>query len=120
MAHAFHKEKRKSFTPQQRAKIFLECKGICSQCERKLGPADDYIVEHLKALENGGNNDAENLGITCSWCKPVKDAKDHAQAAKTRHVATKHVVPGKQRKTGFKTNKNGPFKKLMSGKTVPR
>ncbi len=119
MTHAFHTTQRKNFTPQQRAKVFLDNEGTCSQCTRKLTSKDDWIVEHETALENGGSNEASNLKITCLWCKPKKDAVDHKIAAKTRHKATKHVVPGKHRKTGFATNKNSKYKKRMDG-TVER
>lgn len=73
-------------------------------CLRKLKPGDDWIVEHGIAIENGGTNHHSNLDITCTWCKPVKDAEDHAKAAKSRHVATAHVVPRKRRdkRRGFK------------------
>lgn len=77
---------------------------MCHRCRRKLRPGDDWIDEHLVALENGGTNDLSNRGITCTWCKPHKDAEDHKKAAKSRHVATAHVVPTKRRdkRRGFK------------------
>ena len=101
---AFHHDPRKRLTDQQRAKLFLECGGMCHRCRRKLRPGDDWIDEHLTALENGGTNDLSNRGITCTWCKPHKDAEDHKKAAKSRHVATAHVVPTKRRdkRRGFK------------------
>lgn len=104
MTHAFHTNARKQLTPQQKAKLFLERGGRCHRCMRKLRTADVWIVEHLRALENGGTNDWENLTITCAWCFPKKNKDDDAIAKKTRHVATKHVVPTKERKSqrGFK------------------
>ena len=95
---AFHTNPRKSLTDQQKAKLFLERGGRCHRCKRKLGPADVWIVEHVQALENGGTNDWENLDLTCSWCLPEKNREDHGKAAKTRHVATKHIVPKSERK----------------------
>ena len=101
---AFETTPRKQFTAQQKAKLFLERAGKCHCCGRTLRPGDGWIVEHVQALENGGSNDPSNLDITCEWCKPKKDAEDHAKAAKTRHVATKHVVPSSERKSrrGFR------------------
>lgn len=96
--NAFTTNPRKTLTDQQKAKLFLERHGCCRECGRRLGPADKWIVEHVIALENGGTNDWDNLGITCEWCKPKKDAADHAKAAKTRSVATNHVVPRSERK----------------------
>ena len=94
---AFHHDPRIRLTPQRVAKLFLERNGCCRECGRKLGPSDDYIVEHVIALENGGTNDWENLGITCSWCKPKKDAEDHGKAAGNRSKATKHFLSKSER-----------------------
>jgi 5-methylcytosine-specific restriction endonuclease McrA len=86
-------------------------------CGRKLHPGDQWIVEHVIALENGGSNDWDNLGITCSWCKLGKDRRDHAQAAKQRRVATRHLIPRTMRPSkGW----NKKFKKKINGKVVPR
>lgn len=90
---AFHHAPRIRLSEQQIAKLFMARNGCCRECGRKLYPGDQWIVEHIIALENGGTNDWENLGITCGWCKPQKDARDHAQAGKQRRVATRHVVP---------------------------
>lgn len=99
MTHAFHTNPRKTLTDQQKAKLFLERGGRCHRCFRKLRPPRDvWIVEHLRALENGGANDWENLTITCAWCFPKKNKEDDAIAKKIRHVATKHIVPTKERK----------------------
>jgi 5-methylcytosine-specific restriction protein A len=97
MTHAFEHVPRKQFTDQQRAKIFLERGGKCHKCERKLGSGDDWILEHIIALQNGGTNDAANLGVTCSWCLPAKNKADAGLAAKGRAIATAHVVPRKRR-----------------------
>jgi len=100
----WHHTKRQTLSPQKRAKLFLERHGKCHRCTRILRPSDTWIVEHVIALENGGSNDWENLDITCSWCKPEKDAADHGKAAKSRRVATKHVLPKSQRsgRSGFR------------------
>ncbi len=113
----WHHNARVRLTPQKVAKLFLERHGCCRECGRKLGPADDYIVEHVIALENGGSNDWDNLGITCSWCKPKKDAEDHAQAGKQRRAATRHLLPKSLRKSKFRT---GKWKRKVNGQTVER
>jgi 5-methylcytosine-specific restriction endonuclease McrA len=98
MRTPWHHEPRVRISEQQVAKLFLEHDGRCGQCKRKLGPSDDYIVEHVLALENGGTNDWDNLGITCAWCKPAKDAADHKAAGHARRVATKHIISKSMRK----------------------
>lgn len=104
---AWHHDPRIRLTDQQIAKLFLERHGCCRECGRKLGPSDSWIVEHVIALENGGTNDWGNLGLTCSWCKPDKDARDHAQAGKQRRVATRHLVCKPMRKRSALSRKHG-------------
>jgi 5-methylcytosine-specific restriction protein A len=98
MRSAWHHDPRIRLSQQQTAKLFVERGGRCRECGRKLGPADDYIVEHVTALECGGSNAWENLGITGLCCKAKKDAADHAQAGKQRRTATKHLVSKSMRK----------------------
>ena len=98
MRSAWHHDPRIRLTEQQVAKLFLERHGCCRECGRKLTSRDDYVIEHVIALENGGTNDFDNLGLTCMWCKPEKDARDHSQAGKQRRTATKHLVSKSMRK----------------------
>lgn len=102
-----------------RLRVFERCEGRCGECGRKIGPADTWIIEHLIALVNGGQNRESNLGVTCGWCKPAKDKRDVAQKAKGARVRKKH--------TGIKTkssrlipgSKGSGFRRRMDG-TVER
>ena len=121
--HAFKTNDRKALTDQQKARLFLERGGLCHCCGRKLGPADKWTDEHIIALENGGTNAWENRGICCSWCFKPKNAADDKIAAKTRAVATKHVVPKSERKTKGRPlagTKASGWKKKINGETVRR
>lgn len=91
--------KRGSMSPQRIARIFAAAGGKCHLCGRKLGPADDYDIDHVIALENGGTDDDENLRPACSWCHVEKTGSDHEQAGHGRRVYTKHVVPKRFRKS---------------------
>jgi hypothetical protein len=112
MSNPFEHDRRKSMTPQQRARIFAANKGCCGWinagkqegCGRKLTAHDKWRVEHGNALENGGTDKDDNKGISCGWCWPAKDAEDHGKAAHNRKTYTKHVVPTADRKSsrGFK------------------
>lgn len=65
---------------------------------------DAWIIEHRIAIINGGANAEPNLCLSCSWCKPLKDAEDVAQKAKTYSVRSKHVLPAqapKMQSRGF-------------------
>ena len=96
--HAFKHEPREYLTDHQKAALFLERGGKCHKCERKLRSGSKWIVEHLIALSCGGTNDWKNLGITCEWCLPAKNAEDAAKAAKIRAVAVASVLPTDQRR----------------------
>lgn len=102
MTDAFTPTPRRSMTPQRRARIYAQERGICWKCERRLSPGDLWSVEHVIALENGGPDDDANCRVTCDWCKLGKDREDHALAAKGRARATKHTVPGRHPKRGFR------------------
>lgn len=92
--NSFVHEKRGSMTPQRVARVFQACGGRCHRCQRKLGPSDDYAIDHVIALENGGTDDDSNLAPICDWCHDTeKTPADHALAGHGRRMATKHVVP---------------------------
>lgn len=94
----FEHPQRIKRTPQQRAAIFLTRGGHCHKCTRPLGPADDWDLDHIIALENGGTDDDDNLAPICDWCHTDKTGEDHAAAGHGRRMATKHLVPKRFRK----------------------
>lgn len=98
MTSTFRHHKRGSMTPQRMARIFEAAGGRCHRCNRKLGPADDYDIDHLIALENGGTDDDTNLAPCCDWCHTDKTADDHALAGHGRRMATMHKVPRRFRR----------------------
>lgn len=92
----FTHHSRGSMTGQRALRIFEAGGGRCAseRCgHRKLGPADDWDIDHIIALENGGTDDDENLQVLCSWCHSGKTGDDHALAGKGRRMATKAKVP---------------------------
>ena len=102
--NVFEHHKRGSMSAQRMARIFLARDGHCHRCTRKLGPADDWDVDHILALENGGTDDEANLAPCCSWCHVEKTGDDHALAGHGRRMATKHTVPKRFRKgRGWRT-----------------
>ena len=113
----WHHDPRIRISDPQAVKLFLERGGCCRECGHRLKPGDDWIVEHVIALECGGSNDWGNLGITGACCKPIKDAADHAQAAKQRHTATRHFISSSMRKRKWLNSK---FKKKLSGEVIER
>lgn len=77
--------------PRVRLRVWDRCEGKCGQCGRKIRPGEGWTLEHLVALINGGKNAEDNLGVTCDWCLPAKNAADVAMKAKTAAVRSKHL-----------------------------
>jgi len=99
MTNPFVHIKRKRFTPYDYARCFAKCEGRCYECGRKLRPGDDYDMDHITALENGGTNEDDNLAIICKWCHVEKTADDHSMAGHARRTYTKHHVPSRFRRS---------------------
>lgn len=118
MRSAWHHDPRIKLSEQKAAKLFLEHGGKCDICKRVLRVGDDWIVEHILALENGGTNDWSNLGITCAWCKPAKDAEDHAAAGHSRRASAKQIVSKSMRKRSALSRKPGSKFNWRQGRYV--
>lgn len=56
------------------ADILKMQRGRCAYCKHKVG--DDYHVDHITALINGGSNDRKNLQVLCPTCNMSKHRKD--------------------------------------------
>jgi 5-methylcytosine-specific restriction endonuclease McrA len=89
-----------------RLRVFTRCEGRCHRCNRKIGPADKWTLEHLIALILGGQNRESNLGITCDWCLPIKNGEDQAAKSKLARIEKRH--------RGLKATTRG-FRKLPPG-----
>lgn len=123
MTHAFKHEKREYLTDHERADLFLEKDGRCHVCRRKLRSGDSWTAEHFNALSTGGSNKWRNWDVTCSWCRPKKDADDATKAAKIRAVAVSMVIPTDQRQKRGRPmdgTKRSRFKKHMDGRVTLR
>ena len=99
--------------PRVRLRVWERCEGKCHKCQRKIPVGDKWILEHLIALINGGANAEPNLCLTCSWCKPIKDAEDVAEKAKTYAVKAKHLLPRKPSRL-----RSAPFPKSEPQRTA--
>lgn len=90
---------RRSMTPLRALKVFESCGGKCAECKRKLGAADDWDIDHVIALVNGGSDDDGNLQVLCEWCHGTKTADDVALAGHGRRMAAKRTVPKRFRQS---------------------
>ena len=99
MTSPFHHEKRKVFSPTERAKILVDAGERCAKCTREIGIGVDWDVDHIIALENGGTNDASNLQVLCDWCHVPKTSDDHRSASRSKRVYVSQRVPARFRRS---------------------
>ena len=104
--------------PRVRLRVFERCAGKCHRCGRKIGPADKWTLEHLIALILGGRNAEDNMGLTCSWCLPVKNAEDQAGKSKLANIQKRDR--GIRKPSSMPGSRNSKFKRRMDGTVVPR
>lgn len=95
----FRHDARGSMHAARVARIYAANDGRCHECGRKLGPQDEYEIDHKIALARGGTDDDANLAPICEGCHIIKTRDDVEEAAKIKRVATKHTVPKKFRKS---------------------
>lgn len=74
-----------------RLRVWDREEGKCHRCRRKIPANDAWIIEHRHAIILGGANAEPNLCLTCSWCKPEKDAEDAAAKSKIASTRAKHL-----------------------------
>ena len=78
-------------------RVWDKKKGRCHRCTRKIPTGDNWVLEHVKALINGGENRESNLDLTCSWCVPEKNAEDMAEKSKVATIRKRHLGITKKR-----------------------
>lgn len=101
-----------------RVRVFDRVGGRCHRCRRKINAGDKWVCEHLTALINGGLNAESNLGVTCEWCLPVKNAQDVAEKSKVYKRRKSHL--GIRKPSRLACSKDSPWKKKLDGTVVRR
>lgn len=98
--------------------MFDKRNGRCHRCTRKIQAGESWTCEHIVALINGGLNRESNLGLTCGWCLPLKNAQDVSEKSKVYRVKKRHR--GLRKKSRFGCARSGKWKKKISGEVVRR
>ena len=102
--------------PRVRLRVFEQHGGRCHLSGRKIMPGDQWDLDHVKALINGGENRESNLAPALRDKHREKTAADVAEKAKTDRMAAKHLGIWKPKTRGFDKR----LRKRMDGTVVPR
>lgn len=107
--------------PRVRLRVWDRELGRCHRCTRDIEPHSAWIIEHLKALINGGENREANLCLSCEWCKPQKDREDVAiKSTVARKKKSMLGIPNKTKSRPMPGSKASGLKKRMDGTVVRR
>lgn len=74
-----------------RLRVWDRCQGLCHRCGRKIRAGERWVLEHLKAIINGGRNAEDNLGLSCCNCIAPKNAEDVAEKSMIVRKRVKHL-----------------------------
>ena len=92
--------------------VILESSGKCAWCDRDL-VNQDFEIDHIVALINGGAHDEDNLAMTCIRCNrkkseksPIKFALEIVaetgiQTTLTKHILDQHDIKPQQQTSLF-------------------
>lgn len=66
--------KRPKVSKTKRKRIYQRDDGMCVYCGKKLSK-NEFWIDHIKPLSRGGNNEDENLAVSCRKCNLSKGTK---------------------------------------------
>jgi len=113
--------RRRKMTPSRALKIWEQHKGVCVLCKEPIdGVRDDWFIEHVRALENGGSDEDDNLGPAHLWHKATKDAEDHSLAARSKRIKRRHLGIKRRKGPPIPGSKDSPWKRKLDGTLVRR
>jgi 5-methylcytosine-specific restriction protein A len=92
---------RRKLSPRDRLAVWEAHGGLCCICAGRIdGVRERWIVEHVRALELGGEDERANLRPAHEACAIDKTKTDHAMAAKAKRVKQRHI--GIKRPSSFR------------------
>jgi 5-methylcytosine-specific restriction endonuclease McrA len=111
---------RKRLSAHRRLQIWEWARGICVLCQQPIEAARErWIIEHIRALELGGDDTPENMGPAHATCAQVKTRDDHRRAAKAKRQKIKYIGAERPRHP-LPCGKRSPWKRKLDGTVVPR
>lgn len=113
--------KRRHISASERARIFRDAGGICHICGDKIdGGREPWDVDHVVALEMGGDDHGDNLQPAHKSCHKAKTAGDMGQIAKATRMQQRAMGIPRQSRNPLPFNRNSPLRKKLNGEVVPR
>ena len=110
-------ERRRSFTPRQRAEIVWSQGYKCAHCECSL-ITRPFQIDHIQRLDALGKHEPDNWQALCVPCHAIKSRVDNREAKKGRRIRgdnkprAKKAIPSR----GF----NKTLRRRMDGTTEPK
>ena len=105
--------------PRVRLRIFEAHGGCCHVSGRKIRPGDEWHLDHVMALIDGGENRECNLAPILAVEHKAKTAEEVARKAKVDRVRKKHLGI-KARKSVIPGSRASKWKRTVDGRTVRR
>jgi len=110
---------RREFSAKVKEAAYTRSKGHCESCSRQLSPGDIHY-DHDNPDANGGEPTLENCRVLCRSCHKIKTTTvDVPRIAKLKRNRRRNYGIRRGR-SSFRTNKDQPFKKKISGEVVRR
>lgn len=78
---------KRNVNKKTRNEVYSNQTGLCGMCERKLPPY--FQVDHVVALQFGGNNEIDNLMALCCDCHAKKSFTENECRVQIRETVSK-------------------------------
>lgn len=101
-----------------RLRVFNAYSGICYLSGTIIRPGDDWDLEHILAMCNGGENREGNLAPALKPPHKIKTKNDLRIKAKNDRVRKKHI--GIRKPSTFQGSRDSIWKKKIDGSVVRR
>lgn len=111
---------RGRMSPSRRLRIYEAHKGLCCLCGLKIEAGQKWIVEHLRALELGGEDAESNMAPAHESCAIEKTRGDHHRAAKAKRVKARHIGIRKRKGPPIPGSRDSGWKRKMDGTLIRR
>ena len=103
-----------------RVRVFQRCGGVCHLSGIKIRPGDEWDMDHVRALCNGGENRESNLAPALRDKHREKTASDVAQKSKDARVRARHLGVLPISRNPVPGSKASKWKKKVDGTVVLR